>query len=332
MKRLILHLGHPKTATTFLQSVMHLNEEAFCRQGFWIPSDFAAFGSYDFHSLAADGHIFSGNLQAMFEAATIQDSDRLGRMMDYALHSNATNVILSSELLFYYNWVVQEIVQRANQQDFQVEILVYLARQDKAVVTGYLQSIRNHGTHGSVVQYLEEHRKELLFDYAAVIDSYGVVLPNRVTVRTFDPAFLHDGSICSDFLNFLQCSINPTELCYPRSDLNTRLPLEWCEVLRACNSTADIQRIERLRGAAPKLDDADRQRTEAYYYREDVRDYALAHYMAGNRELVSNYLLGRSEAEKRYWLELPPVETNVQLNSRRLDDCMRHLYSHGTSQ
>ena len=113
MKRLILHLGHPKTATTFLQSLMHLNEEAFRKQGFWIPSDFAAFGSYDFHSLAADGHIFSGNLQAIFEAATIQDDERLGRMMDYALHSDAANVILSSELLFYYNWVVQEIVQRA---------------------------------------------------------------------------------------------------------------------------------------------------------------------------------------------------------------------------
>ena len=325
MKRLILHLGHAKTATTFLQSVMHLNEEAFRERGFWIPSDFSAFGSYDFHSLAAGGHVFSGNLQAMFEAAAAQDSGRLGRMMDYALQTDEETVILSSELLFYYNWVVQEIVPRANDQNFRVEILVYLARQDKAVVAGYLQSVRNHGTHGSVVEYLEEHRRELLYEYAAVIDSYRIASPNRVIVRTFEPAFLQNGCICVDFLNVLQCPIDPATLQFPRNDLNARLPLEWSEILRFCNLAADPRRIERLRDAGPQPSPADRQRTEAYYFREEVRDYALTRYLQGNRDLIAKHMRGRSAAERQYWMDLAPVSASVRLDPERLADCLAYL-------
>ncbi len=184
MKRLILHLGHAKTATTYLQSVLHLNEEAFLKRGFWIPSNFEAFGSYNFQHLAATGQIFSGNLQSVFEAAINHDSEQVGQMMDYALQTKEENVVLSSELLFYYNWVVQEIVQRANAQNFRVDVVVYLARQDRAVIAGYQQSIRNHGAQGSVVQFLEEQRAQALFEYAAVIDSYAITSPNRVIVRT----------------------------------------------------------------------------------------------------------------------------------------------------
>ena len=326
MKRLILHLGHPKTASTYLQSVMHLNEEAFLKRGFWIPSDFEAFGSYNFQSLAATGQIFSGNLQSLFEAAMNHDSEQVGRLMDYALRTDEENVILSSELLFYYNWVVQEIVQRANDHNFRVEILVYLARQDRAVVTGYQQSVRNHGAHGSVVHFLEEHRKQLLFEYAAVIDSYGITSPNRVIVRTFDPKFLQNGKICADFLNLLQCPIDPASLHYPSRDLNTRLPLEWCEMLRACNAADDTARMEWLRCATPALDPSSRQRSDAYYFREDVRDYVLTHYMADNRDLIATYLHDRPLAERQYWTNMAPARGGVLLDPRSLADCLAYLH------
>ena len=325
MKRLILHLGHPKTASTYLQSVMHLNEEAFLQRGFWIPSSFEAFGSYNFRSLAAGGHIFSGNLQAVFDAAVNHDSERLGRMMDYALQTNEENVILSSELLFYYNWVVQEIVQRANDQNYRVDIVVYLVRQDKAVVTGYQQSIRNHGTYGSVVEFLKQHRHQSLFEYASVIDSYKIVTPNRVIVRTFEPNFLQGGNICADFLNLLQCPIDLAALNYPRDDLNARLPLEWCELLRAYNAAGDIPRMERLRAATPSLNSSDRHRVECYYFLHDVRDYVLTHYMAGNQNLIANYLADRPIAERQYWTDLAPARTGIQIDPERLAACLRYL-------
>lgn len=325
MKRLILHLGHAKTATTYLQSVLHLNEEAFLKRGFWIPSNFEAFGSYNFQQLAATGQIFSGNLQSVFEAAINRDSEQVGRMMDYALRTNEENVVLSSELLFYYNWVVQEIVQRANDQNFRVDVVVYLARQDRAVIAGYQQSVRNHGAHDSVVRFLDEQRAQALFEYAPVIGSYGIAPPNRVIVRTFERQFLQDGNICADFLNLLQCPMDPAALRYPLGDLNTRLPLEWCEMLRACNATGDTARVEWLRAANRPLDQSGRERVEAYYFHQDVRDYVLTHYMAGNRDLIANHLQDRPAAERQYWTRLDPARTGVQLDPRSLADCLAYL-------
>ncbi len=128
---------------------------------------------------------------------------------------------------------------------------------------------------GTGVLFLEEHRKQFLFEYAAVINSCEVAAPNRVIVRTFDLKFLQDGNICSDFLNILQCPMDPVELRYPENDLNVRPPLEWSEILRACNAAGNTTRAARLMAANPVLAPGGRQRTEAYYYHADVRDYVL---------------------------------------------------------
>ncbi len=72
-----------------------MNESAFLERGFWVPSDFETFGSYNFRSLATERHVFSGNLQAVFEAALSHDGERFDRMMEYALQTEAQTVFLS---------------------------------------------------------------------------------------------------------------------------------------------------------------------------------------------------------------------------------------------
>ena len=102
MGRCILHVGHPKTGSTYLQTVLHLNEEALQQAGFWIPSDFRQFDWYHCGGLAERGANFSGNMQAVFEASEARQPERVDALLHHILYSGAENLILSSELLFYY--------------------------------------------------------------------------------------------------------------------------------------------------------------------------------------------------------------------------------------
>ena len=165
MGRCILHVGHPKTGSTYLQTVLHLNEEILQQAGFWVPSDFRQFDSYHCRDLAEHGQIFSGNMQAVFEAYEAEQPERVNALLHHILHSGAENLILSSELLFYYNYVVWDIARRAASAGYQVLVIAYLTRQDRAAVGDYLQNVRNHGYHGGVLAFLESKRREKHLQY-----------------------------------------------------------------------------------------------------------------------------------------------------------------------
>src|SRR5271155_2596470 len=146
MRHCILHLGHPKTASTYLQLVLHLNEPTFATADYWVPSDFSEIGSHNFHEIAEAGGVFSGNLEPPFYAAEVGDRDKVNQFFHYILHgSRLPNLILSSELYFYYIWDVRDMLLRLNNNGFAVDIIVYIERQDAAAVASYLQNVRNHG-------------------------------------------------------------------------------------------------------------------------------------------------------------------------------------------
>src|SRR4051794_38051007 len=67
MPRCIIHIGHAKTATTFLQTCMHLNEPVFADLGIWVPSDFRHLGYWECQT-ASQWPNFSGNLAPAFWA------------------------------------------------------------------------------------------------------------------------------------------------------------------------------------------------------------------------------------------------------------------------
>src|SRR5690349_9421973 len=220
MNRCILHVGHPKTGTTYLQTVLHLNEDKLRDAGYWVPSDFRQFDSYYFRELAESGRIFSGNLQGVFEAFEAQQPERANKLLHYILRSGAENVILSSELLFYYTYVVWDIARRAAAAGYSVLVIAYLARQDRAAIADYLQNVRNHECHNTVVDFLESKRRENHLKYATVLNAYNLDESARVVVRTFDHRFLLGSDLLTDFLAISRCPVKPADLSLPSGELN----------------------------------------------------------------------------------------------------------------
>jgi hypothetical protein len=324
MGRCIIHVGHPKTGSTYLQTVLHLNEDVLQQAGFWVPSDFRQFDSYHCRDLAESGQIFSGNMQAVFEAYEAQQPERVNALLHHILYSGAENLILSSELLFYYNYVVWDIGRRAAMAGYQVLVIAYLARQDRAAVGDYLQNVRNHGYHGGVLAFLESKRREKHLQYAEVVKTYNLEAPGRAVVRTFDPQFLLGRELLSDFFAVSRCPLKTSDLRLPEGSLNTGLPLEWCEVLRGLNAGGDPAAAS-IRDAAPQFGSAERARIMEHYFREEVRDFVLSEYVSGNHNLIETHLADRSEQEKAYWLRVAPAGRGVELDASQMAGCLTHI-------
>jgi hypothetical protein len=324
MGRCILHVGHPKTGSTYLQTVLHLNEDSMQEAGFWVPSDFRQFDHYHCRDLAERGHTFSGNMQAVFEAYEAQQPERVNTLLHYILHSGAENLILSSELLFYYNFVVWDIARRAAAAGYQVLVIAYLARQDRAAIGDYLQNIRNHGYHGDVLGFLDCKQREKHLQYARVLKSYNLGESGRTVVRTFDPEFLIGGDLLSDFFAVSRCPLKVSELRQPERSVNAGLPLEWCEVLRGLNASGD-RAAASIRDASPSFGAKERARIMDHYFRNDVRDYVLREYIGDNHDLIETYLQDRSELEQVHWLRVPPVGPGIELDADQMATCLALL-------
>jgi hypothetical protein len=333
MRRCILHLGHAKTATTYLQRALHLNEAVFAARDYSIPSDFSALGSYNFRHIAASGATFSGNLEPVFFAAQAKNYEKVDEILHHIFYQQALpNLILSSELYFYYFWEVRDIILRANDAGFAVDIVVYLQRQDKAAIAAYLQNVRNHGFSGSIIEFLCSCRRWFLCQYAEILGQYQVKGPNRIVARTFEPRFLHEGDILSDFLGATGLPIEKRSLTLPEGRPNAGLSLEGYEIFRELNRSRDLAAIEAFRSKILTIGRYDPKKTMAYYFRNDVREYVLSNYIPDNEILISTYLKDRSPEEQGFWRSIDPAGAGAELDPSTLSEYRPSLSRSGAAR
>ena len=114
---------------------------------------------------------------------------------------------------------------------------------------------------------------------AKVLKAYNLEAPGRALVRTFDTQFLLGGDLLSDFFAVSRCPLKVADLRLPEGNLNTGLPLEWCEVLRGLNVSGDPGAAA-IRDAAPPFGSAERSRIMEHYFMDDVRDFVLSGYIS----------------------------------------------------
>ena len=304
MRTCYLHIGHAKTATSSLQSFMHLNDALFEAAGIWVPGDYRAFKSFNCKSIATAGRDFAGNFAPIFNARVAKDAALLERLLDHVF-SRDIDVLLSSELVFYYKHFIREVLKAANQRGYAVTLIAYLRRQDRVVVPTYYQNIRNHGYHRTLAAFLEETADVRYFRYQEVMDLYGVAAPNKLVVRTFEPAFLVAGDIIEDFVAVLGAGIPRGAAQRPQAKANQSLQLETLEVLRALNLLGRPDLVAHAIAHADTKQESGSSRAWSYYYDAGIAATMAEQFMAGNKELIAAYLQDRSAAERDYWLQPP---------------------------
>lgn len=315
MKNCFLHIGHAKTATSSLQNFMHANEDLFAAHRIWVPGDYRPFKSIDCKAIARSGGNFSGNFGPIFAARVAKDIALFTALMNHVF-SRDTDVLLSTELIFYYKHFMRDVIKAANQHGFAVTLIAYLRRQDRAVVPAYYQNIRNHGFHKSLAAFLADPGGVRYFRYHEVMSFYAVSAPNRLVVRTFEPEFLAGGDIIADFAALLDVELPPQSSARPSPRANQGLKLETLEVLRALNALKRPDLVRQVLAQPGMPSPGASRRAWCYYYDAAVAAIAGEEFMTGNAALIDDYMRDRSEAERAYWLQPPdPPEPAPQLDA-----------------
>jgi len=152
MKTLYLHIGHGKTGSSYLQSVLAKSADALRTMGYAYP--------LDVHSQRAEsGKISSGNGHMLLAEL---DNPRGAPALVNAIAEDHPAVILSSEILSSHLAVsmngrepqvfLQAVVDWARSKGFeQIEVLLLIRNPISAFCSNYQQSVKRHGNTASAV-------------------------------------------------------------------------------------------------------------------------------------------------------------------------------------
>jgi hypothetical protein len=242
------------------------------------------------------------------------------------------DVLLSTELLFYYKFFVREIIRYANERGFAVTLIAYLRRQDRAVVPAFYQNVRNHGYFKDLSSFLDDTSEARYFMYSDVIESYALHAPNQIIVRTFESDYLVGRDIIEDFVSCLGLDIPLGAIRRPDQYANPSLPLESLEIIRGLNALGRADLVQKVINQSTKqLQPGESGRVRDYYYGPGIEAIIAKKLFAGNQELVNKFFWDRSESECAYWLapaDMPRAP--VQLDASKLARALSSLVSSPT--
>lgn len=208
--KLICHIGTPKTATTFLQRTCGKNRDWLLDQGILYPQ---LLSEFDHITLLFAAHEQLLPFSQEFGLETLEELDEFRGILKRTLHEqvaaapHAHTAIVSSENLTGNMRLPQIIALR----DFlspvfdEIEILVYLRRQDDAIVSTYAEFMRRGFNSLSLADFVTEaldpEKGPPFLFIRRTLEEWGEVFGrDKIQVRLFDRAHIVQNDILADFL------------------------------------------------------------------------------------------------------------------------------------
>jgi hypothetical protein len=231
-RRVFLHIGSPKTGTTFLQEVLWAHQQQAAEQGLLLPGE-----RFNDHYLASlDVRGVAGRPEHPPRAQGMWD-----RLVEESLAWSGT-VLVSHEL---FASATKEQAERAIASFGEhAEVHVVLTARD--LVRQMSAEWQEHVKHRSTKTFEEfiagvrdDRRRTSWFwrvqDFAGVLDRWGGTLDSsRLHVVTVPPATYPSGTLWLRFATLL--GLDPTTFDTTVSRSNTSLGVEQAELLRRVNS------------------------------------------------------------------------------------------------
>lgn len=275
VRRAIVHIGHPKTATTFLQHLMLLNRSTLADAGYQVPADYSAQGYWNYEHLAHIGKVFGGSAEPLFFA--LERGEAL-EQFDSCFNDISENVLLSSELFFYYPAYVTQLARYLSKHGFAVNVLAYVGPHESMAVKAYCQNIRNHGFHGTLVEFLAGQEGQLILRYHHIRAMLTAIPEVRdVEFRAFAPQFLRHNRIEDDFFSYISHELLPERFVRPSNAINISLTLGELEAVRHLNKAGNSEAVAKILARERCVDDAERARIQNYYLSEQAQRYIVEH-------------------------------------------------------
>ena len=230
-KKLILHVGTHKTGSTSLQHFLLLNKDYLLSQGIFYPTT-------KYHPVGQQRLAYAFNEQVSPHLSGIDSEvkdvfDEFNRVVNNTLFSH---MIISSENFAPGGDV--SVIAKIKEFffDYDVDVLIYLRRQDK-----YLQSIYRECVKlpNSFSGRFDEFKSPHSLNYYEIINSWQSVFGiNNVIVKSYDYAVRVDGGIVQSFSNCFPEIKDSLEGFYTRSsqdNSNETLSNIALELIRAGN-------------------------------------------------------------------------------------------------
>ena len=217
--RLFIHIGHPKTGTTSIQSYLLAHREALRRAGILVPITGNEKGAHN-------GLVENFYTVRHRASQTARNDDALKQEV---ARSGCATVVLSSE-----GFIQENPARLAGLlgPGFETFILYYIRRQDLIVESVYAQRVRSYlGLLLSPIETLlpslvPQYRKHLV-RFARTFD------PAHILVRPFETSAFHGGDLMSDFLTLI--GADPARLPADTRRHNESLKRHYLEFKRHCN-------------------------------------------------------------------------------------------------
>lgn len=237
MATLYLHIGTPKTGTSYIQKYLKVNKKVLQSKGYDYPTNLLVpnvlpqrNGRFLMHRFLDDNYKFS-------KEYTKRIYDEYFELIDRTLE-RYPNIILSEEGLWDLNKrndsVFKKLKKKCDAHSIDVKILVYLRRQDLFLQSHWAQKVQEKETR-TFVQYLEDGNHERL-DYYTKLESIAKFFGrDSITVRIYEESQWKHNLLIDDFLSIV--GIDDTSDFIPLEDsvINISISGKYLEFKRYMN-------------------------------------------------------------------------------------------------
>ena len=301
MKRLSLHIGSPKTGTTAIQFFLEENSAVLKERGICypvLPRKYAKgiLANRNAHVIlqAAFERVNPDNVSDEYREITVKNKTALvKRIADY------DHVIMSDERIWVDGarkpdlWPAIKAVAEELGFD-EIDIIVYLRRQDQFVSSLWNQYIKSEARLRSTLpNYAKARKTHRVLDYDTALshieDCFG---REHVAVRVFDREQLAHGDARYDFCDILGIEIDD-RLVFPDEGQNPSIAnSNITEIKRQANHAPSYRSTDNFLSSAAKNTVLRSDRASALPLQ--ARDKLLDRYAEGNARIARDYL-GRDD-------------------------------------
>lgn len=312
MKKVIFHLGTPKTGTSIIQSHLAQNRARLRSNGFFYPvtisSDRQLYRTFESH------HLLAYSVAGWEPFSRYRPEDFLRRTLKTCREYNLHTLLLSAENTY---WLPRQIVgkEKPDETSFweekrnymerfrnlfsncDMQIIIYLRRQDRWLESWYNQQVKNGHVLPHNVYEFAEHC-EYLMNYRRYIEVLSEVFGrNNIIVRVYEKEQLPEG-LFDDFSKHSGIGDPKNFPLHHPARSNSQLLPEALEFMHICNNLeADPQTKRELRLLIRKV--TKQFENEIVFQRQDLltpndRHKLLDQYDTDNRWIAQEYL-GRND-------------------------------------
>lgn len=319
---LYIHIGVPKTGTTFLQKVLTENRDLLLERGILYPgANLRGFGHHDIAFLLTGGYpdwatTQPRSLEELIAAHKVEVADHTGP------------VLLSSENFYLYpepERLFKLLSDAGLLKNRHPVIIVYLRRQDDAHESWYNQTIKAQGYTHTAQECVESFFS--LWDYRAELERWANVFGQQnLLVRPYEKAQFIGGSLLSDFAKQINLSLDG--LVISNAQVNTGLNRDILEFQRLINALP-LDHPERRRFHRELIELTARTAGSGLFDEAPVLDLMmrqaiLERYAEGNAQVAERYL-GSSQLFNEKPQEYSGATTPVGLTTEKLARIMGWL-------